>query len=461
MWLAFMLFAWSAVQLRAETAQPKSSASALRIATFTADVTPPLGHPLFGSISPPAQEIGEPLTARGLVLLGSGEPIVVVSVDWLEIRNDAYRSWRDALAKAAGTPPQRVLVSSVHQHDAPLADLAAQQLLTDQKLAGQWIDPVFHRRALQGVADALRDALPKAQPVTHLGTGKAMVQGVASNRRYLGADGKPRHDRGSATTDSFMRSQPEGTIDPWLRTLSFWNGDKPLVAMSAYATHPMSYYRTGRVSSDFPGIARQRRQEELPDTLQIYFSGASGNVTAGKYNNGDPANRAVLADKMHAAMREAWEATDRVPIKNVQFRSIAFELPPRDEPGFRIPDFEAKLVPTQDPRTQCLAALGLSWRQRVAAGEKLDLPALDFGSAVFLLLPAESYVEYQLLANGLRPRDFVLVAGYGECGPGYIPHEQAWTEQDANLNDWCWVAPGAEAQLTAAIREALGVSKTE
>jgi hypothetical protein len=445
------------VRVRAENQGDDAAVASLRLATFVADVSPPLGHPLFGSISPPAQEIGEPLTARGLVLLGSGAPIVIVSVDWLEIRNDAYQFWREALAQAAGTQPQRVLVSCVHQHDAPLADLTAQRLLTDQKLAGQWIDPAFHRRAVQGVADALRAALPKAQPVTHLGTGKALVEGVASNRRYLGSDGKPRHDRGSASTDPLMRFQPEGTIDAWLRTLSFWNGDQPLVALSAYATHPMSYYRTGRVSSDFPGIARERRQAETPDTPQIYFSGASGNVTAGKYNDGDPQNRSVLADRLYRAMGKAWAATKRVPIGEVQFRSVPFTLPPRDEPGFTIADLQARLAATQDARTQCLAALGLSWRQRVAAGVELDLPALDFGPAVLLLLPAESYVEYQLLAGRLRPRDFVFVAGYGECGPGYIPHEKAWTERDANLNDWCWVAPGAEALMTAAIREALSV----
>jgi hypothetical protein len=442
--------------VRSESKNQNTSVAPFRIAKFVADVSPPLGHPLFGSISPPAQEIGEPLSARGIVLLGAGEPIVIVSVDWLEIRNDAYQAWRDALAEAAGTTPQRVLVSCVHQHDAPLADLTAQRLLTDRQLAGQWIDPVFHRRATAAVAKSLREAIPNAQPVTHLGMGKARVQSIASNRRYVAPDGTPRHDRGSATTDAEMRSQPEGTIDPWLRTLSFWNDERSLVAMSAYATHPMSYYRTGRVSSDFPGIARERMQQEKPDTLQIYFSGASGNVTAGKYNTGDPANRNVLAQRLHAAMREAWIATKKVPITTVQFRSIPFTLPPRDEPGFRIADLEAKLVAAQDPRTQCLAALGLSWRRRVAAGIELDMPAVDFGPAVILLLPAESYVEYQLLASELRPNDFVFVAGYGECGPGYIPHEQAWAEKDANLNDWCWIAPGAEARMTAAIRLALG-----
>jgi len=455
-----VLLVLGAEHLRADTTEADAEATPVRLATFVADVTPPLGHPLFGSVSPPAREIGEPLSARGIVLLGAGEPIVIVAVDWLEIRNDAYRTWRETLAEAAGTTPQRVLVSCVHQHDAPLADLQAQQLLADRRLAGQWIDPVFHRKVTQGVAAALKSALPNAQPVNHLGMGKALVEGVASNRRYLGADGKPRHDRGSATSDPQMRLQPEGTIDPWLRTLSFWSGERPLAALSAYATHPMSYYRTGRVSSDFPGIARQRRQDEIPDTLQIYFSGASGNVTAGKYNSGEPQNRSVLADRLQSAMREAWDATKRVPLERVEFRSIPFTLAPRDDPEFRAPALEAKLVAAQDPRSQCLAALGLSWRQRVEAGEELDLPALDFGPAVFLLLPAESYVEYQLLANRLRPRDLVLVAGYGDCGPGYIPHEQAWAEHDANLNDWCWVAPGAEARLTAAIREALGVQGT-
>lgn len=429
-----------------------------RLATFEADVTPPLGHPLFGSVSPPAQEIGEPLSARGLVFLGAGEPVVIVAVDWLEIRNDAYFRWREALAQAAGTRPERVLVSCVHQHDAPLADLAAQQLLSERRLAGEWIDPAFHARAVRATAEALNAALQQARPVTHLGLGRARVERVASNRRYLATDGTPRHDRGSATTDPALQAQAEGTIDPWLRTLTFWNGDRPLAALSTYATHPMSYYRTGRVSSDFPGLARARRQAETPDTLQIYCSGASGNVTAGKYNDGRPEHRSQLAERLHRALREAWDATERRPLEAATFRSIAFTLPPRLEGAFAPAALEARLTPEHDPRVQCLAALGLSWQRRVAAGHPLDLPALDFGSAVFVLLPAEAYVEYQLAAVELRPRDLVLVAGYGECGPGYIPHEQAWAEADGNLADWCWVAPGAEPILRQAIAQALGVS---
>jgi hypothetical protein len=83
---------------------------------------------------------------------------------------------------------------------------------------------------------------------------------------------------------------------------------------------------------------------------------------------------------------------------------------------------------------------------------------LDFGIAQLVLLPAEAYVEYQLLAQKLRPDSFVVVLGYGECAPGYIPIERAWKEHDGNLNDWCWVAPGSEAAMTAALTTALKAS---
>jgi hypothetical protein len=61
----------------------------------------------------------------------------------------------------------------------------------------------------------------------------------------------------------------------------------------------------------------------------------------------------------------------------------------------------------------------------------------------------------QLLAQQLRPDSFVCVAGYGECAPGYIPIERAWVEDDTNLHDWCWVAPGAEQRMTTALEAAL------
>src|SRR5687768_18359418 len=89
----------------------------LRIAPFVADVTPPIGHPCMGGGIKPAEKISDPLFAHGFVLLSKEKPVVVISVDWCEIRNDAYERWREVLAQAAKTDKERVLVSAIHQHD--------------------------------------------------------------------------------------------------------------------------------------------------------------------------------------------------------------------------------------------------------------------------------------------------------------------------------------------------------
>ncbi len=434
--------------------------AAIRLGRFSVDVTPPIGHASMGGGISPIKKIDDPLYAHGFVLVSEQKPIVVVAVDWCEIRNDAYERWRSVIAEAVHTDKNRVLVTALHQHDAPIADLTAQKLLDAAKAKGNICDLAFHEKTVQRVAKAVRESLKDLQLVTHIGVGEAKVQEVASNRRYLDDQGTVRFNRMSRTGDPKIRAFPEGVIDPWLKTFSFWNGAQPILAMSAYAVHPMSYYGGGGASSDFVGLARKLRQADAPEVLQLYVSGCSGNVTAGKWNDGAPANRAVLADKLYQAMKEAWKNTKRHPLSTFEFRAAVLKLEPRTSAGFSVEELKKKLH--EEPRAsdklgfqQCLAALGLSWRERLEAGLAIDVPALDFGPAQLVLLPAESYVEYQLLAQKLRPESFVVVMGYGECAPGYIPTEQAFAEKDGNLHDWCWIAPGSQARMTEALTRVL------
>jgi hypothetical protein len=427
----------------------------LTLATFDTEVTIPIGHPCMGGGIAPAKEVVDPLLAHGFVLRGAGKPVVFLALDWCEIRNGAYDLLRAKMASAVDTDATRVMLCALHQHDAPIMDLEAQQLLEKHKAKGAICDLAFLEKAVTRVADAAKACLKNAKPVTHIGTGEAKVEKVASNRRYIDESGKVQYNRMSASRDPKIRAGEEGTIDPMLKTLSFWNGDTALCGLSAYATHPMSYYGKGSVSADFVGMARKRRQADTPGTVQMYASGCSGNVTAGKYNDGDAANRVVLADRIHTAMSAAWKATKRAPVKNVTFRSVPLALEARTSEGFSEEALTKRLKDDPKPFGQCLAALGLSWKKRCDAGKLIDLPVLDFGAATIALLPAESYVEFQLAAQKVRPDDFVLVAGYGECGPGYIPIERAWKENDGNLSDWCWVNPGSEKRMNAAIEKAL------
>jgi hypothetical protein len=425
----------------------------LKIGVFAVDASPPIGSPMAYD---PTKEIVEPLSCRGVVLAGQGEPIVLCAVDWIGIGNDGQTEFRKALAEAAGTSLGRVCVHTLHQHDAPHCDFSADRLLARYQINTQVLDSAFARDVIARAALGVKTALAEARPVTHLGLGEAEVEKVASNRRILGPDGKVKYVRYTACPDPKIRDEPVGTIDPLLKMISFWDGETPIVGLTYYATHPQSYYRTGGANPDFPGMARNQRQK-LTGVPHVHFDGAGGNIGAGKYNDGNHANRQILADRVADGMARAWQATRKAPISasDVAWESVAVALPvaPHLEEG----RLRAVLDnPGAKVGERAKAANDLVWLLRCRAGDTIDVACLHLGGARVLHLPGELFVEYQLAAQKLRPDLFVAMAAYGDYGPGYIGTEIAYsqggyeTEPRSSL-----VAPGVEGVLMDAIQRLL------
>src|SRR5438105_2832089 len=166
-----------------------------KIATFDAEVTPPIGTPLCDALVMPAKEIVDPLSARGIILLTNEKPIVLCAVDWVGIGNSGHTAFREALAKAAGTTRDRVAVHCLHPHDTQGYDFEADELLYKYKLGGKLFDPAFARKAIDRVAVAVEKATKNPRTISHIGIGKAKVEEVASNRRVMGPDGKVKYVR--------------------------------------------------------------------------------------------------------------------------------------------------------------------------------------------------------------------------------------------------------------------------
>jgi hypothetical protein len=400
-----------------------------------------------GVLKTKSKQVDDPLDAHGLVLLGSGKPIVLVALDWCEVRNGAYDQWRDELAKAVQTSRERVMVCSLHQHDAPVTDRGAQAYLDAVGLEGELYDVAFQSRCIRDTAVAIKAAVAKAQPLTHIGLGQARVEKIASNRRVVHEDGSIRFDRYSRMDgDSIGAMADEGQIDPMLKSITFFSGDKAIAVLSSYATHPMSRYGQGAVSADFVGLARRRRQLETPGTKQIYVTGCSGDVTAGKYNDGAPEMRAVLADRLLNAMRQAAGNLQRQAVGPPTFRCETLTLPFHDGADFKRASMEKVLHDHEATvENRITAAMGLSSLDRVERGEPIDLPCIGLGNARLVLLPGESFVGYQLMAQELGGDAFVMAIGYGECWPGYIPTKRAFEEGFGH--GWRWVDRGCEAIL--------------
>ncbi len=430
----------------------------LRIAVFQTGVTPPLGSPLCCDTGiKPAAKIVDPLSARGVILFGSGKPIVLASLDWVGIESEGWDEWRRELAKAAGTGMDRVTVNTIHVHDSPEYAPGADRVLEPFGLQGKIYNREFAREALGRVAAAVREAVGKSQPITHLGLGRAKVERVASNRRILGPDGKVRVGRMSSCKIPAVREEPEGTIDPYVRLVSFWRKERPVVVISFYASHPQSYYGQGGVSADFPGMARSIREAELPGVFHIHFDGAGGNVAAGKYNDGSPEMRPILARRLADGMKAAWEATVKTPIRarDVGWMALPVALPPAKD----IQDtgkLRKIMADAQLPlRPRLAASHDLDWVTLCAAGRKIPLFRLSLGTARVIFMPGELFVEYELAAQAMQPDRFVAMAAYGDYGPGYICTKIAYSQGGYEAGPASRTAPEVEDVLMAALRRLL------
>lgn len=390
----------------------------LQLAYFEVDATPPIGSWLaYDEMT----WIDQPLSCRGAVLLGDEKPVVLCAVDWIGIANGGQDAWKQALAEAAHTTPDRVAVHTLHQHDAPVCDFTANAILTEYGLDGELFDPVAARSIIARAAQALQEAMKAPQAVTHLGVGKAEVEEVASNRRLLGPDGKVAFTRYTACRDPALRAMPVGTVDPDVRLIGFWRDDTPLLALTFFATHPQSYYRTGGANPDFPGIARGLRETDTGGVPHIHFNGAGGNIGAGKWNDGSKENRMKLALRLSDGMKRAWESVEKqlVDAADLEWRSESVALPVAptiDEKSLTeiLADEEALLSARKG------AAADLAWLRRSQEGRQSRLQCLLLGNVRVLLTPGELVVEYQLAARDHSPETFVALAAYGDYGPGYI-----------------------------------------
>ncbi|HEY5312615.1 MAG TPA: hypothetical protein VIK18_08845, partial [Pirellulales bacterium] len=382
-----------------------------------------------------ARKIEDPLTARGIVLLGAGKPIVLCAVDWISISNGGHDAWRESLARAVGTSVDRVTVHVLHQHDGVRCDFSAEVLLAPQGLAGKRFNVVFVREAIARAAQAAKESLQQARPVTHLGVGEARVEKVASNRRILGPDGRVAIARSSsyripepilsrlnaeakrqgyelsAARIEEALAAPEGVIDPLLKMLTFFNEDRPLASLSYYATHPQSYFGKGDVTSEFVGLARAEHERARDGLTLVHFNGASGNVAAGKYNDGTPAMRLVLTKRMADAMQRAWLATKKVPLTaaDCEWRVQPVRLPMA--PHLDAAKLRATLQDSQAAERDRLIAAGkLAFVLRAQQGNPIQLTCLKLGNVYILHMPGELFVEYQLAAQRMRPASTICMA---------------------------------------------------
>jgi hypothetical protein len=430
------------------------SAQRLGVASFQVDATPPLGSPLCTGALPPAQKVVVPLSARGLALLGAGKPIVVVAVDWGLIANEGLDEWREALAEAAGTTTDHVSVHVLCLHDAPGYDPTTERLLKARGLGGRIFDAHAASETIKRAANALRAGIKNPQTVTDVGFGRGKVEHLASNVRVIGRDGKVI-SRDDAWRTPEQRDAPEGVIDPYVRLVSLWDGNRPLVTLTFYAAHSEAYYNIGGIDTGFVGLARAMLEAAQPSGAHIHFDGAGADVRAGKYNDGSAKMQEIVARRLADGMEAAWSAQIKVPITSgdVDWHARAVALPLAN----RLRNKEEVLKKLDDPKVpfedRSYAARDFAWIQQCEKGRRVSISLLRLGPAYILFSEGELFVQYQLAAEAMKPGKFVAMATYGGNGVGVVCTKRAYSEEGYQEEVFfSRTSAGAEEVMVGAIK---------
>ena len=442
----------------------------LELAVIHADLTPEPGDAACVGFMPKISTIEHPLELRGLLFrknTGTAvELYVVAALDYCGLCNSSDDLLRQRLAVAAGTTPDHVALQSLHQHTAPVLDLDAAKLLHAEKPELWRAHELFIERMAARAATGAKAAVAKLQPVTRIIASQAKAQRVASNRRIVLPDGSIV-SRLSASKDPKLQEAPEGLIDPWVRTLTFLNGETTLAQTHYYATHPQSFYGDERISWDVPGIARQRLQDET-GVFQIYFNGCGGNIAMGKYNEGTRAAREELSERLYQAMKAAASVADPkmatvkksksldtphvvhdVRLAEVNEKQISWDVAPvkfvpREDGEFQKDRARDLIRAEQNFSSRLKASMATVWFNRLRAGHRVGISRLRIDSIQLIHLPGEPFIEFQLFAQQQAPESFVCVAGYGECGIWYYGPDRIFSDRGGYEQTWSFAEPCEE-----------------
>jgi hypothetical protein len=466
-------------------------AAELHAATFVVDVTPSLGASPCVGYQPDITTIEHPLEARGLLLRwvhpspmtpGANSPpspgaseansasarmttVALIAIDSCGLCGPSYDRCCRAVAEVLQTPIDHVAIQSLHQHTAPALDSDAVQLLwsTDEPRRMRHFD--YESFVASQLATAAKAAHGRWQPVVRMTGGIGSVQHAASNRRVPLPDGSIGV-RGSVCRDPVVREAPEGLIDPFVRCITLFGADGPVVQCHYYASHPQTYYGDGRVTSDVPGLARNAFQQET-GIPQIYFTGCGGNVTFGKYNEGNAESRQRLADRVVEGMRTASRQSRETPVveavmsdlsdADFQWLSVPLRFPLRDDAEFAV-DRARQILNREQPGDRIKAGMYVAWYERRKAMPDVPTTGLHLGPFRLLQLPGEPFVELQLAAQRLRPNDFVCVAGYGECAVWYYGPDQIYRDRGGYEQTYSFTGP-CEALTAQTLRQLLALQE--
>lgn len=248
------------------------------------------------------QKIHDSVYARSLVLEVQGQRLAFVSLD-LPI----FTSDRVVEACKRQFNIARVILSSSHNHSAPMVD---NKINVSESSPFQ---PYYEAQIIKVVGEAVANMFP-----AKIAAGKSTFPQLGFNRLIVREDGKARESW--IADDHYRRENPEripfGPVDPELGVLKITDlENNPKAIVMNYAMHADIVCFNYEVSADYPGVASRKVEASFGDKVTCLFvNGGGGNVESlmispRKSGPDDTSTKTDYAPMERTGELLAWEVT--------------------------------------------------------------------------------------------------------------------------------------------------------
>lgn len=366
---------------------PQPAGAQLSAGVARADVTPPLGGPMYGygargtNVS---EGVHDPLYAKAIVLSDQSQKLAIVTLDLGSI--SAGSAARIESIVRQQTDIEDVLLVASHTHSGPRAtpDFPS--------TASPWI-----RDAEEKIAQAVIEADGRMVPV-RIGVGWGEVR-EGHNRRMIGADGR---------AVMFWENReriPTSPLDYELGVIRVEQLDgQTLATLVSFQCHPVVLGPENLdISADYPGVFMRIVEAELGGQA-MFLQGAAGDINP-FWDKTPPAEGAF--EQVEAMGRAVAEEVIRV-----SGSITGFDAAP-------VISVHAEVIPlasrTDVERTQ----------RDMLAEINTVLIGPDIALATF---PGEFFVEHGLALKARSQFEHTFFVGYTNDALGYFPTIQATTE---------------------------------
>ena len=292
------------------TAAPATASDGLRAGAASADITPPIGTPMFaytarsavagGHVDRPMQIVADPdqhlyaksfvpsrgihtrLRSRAIVLERAGLKYAMVQTDLGGIPYAVTNEVAKRVA-SAGIAEQRLLISATHTHSAtgPIwpADNGGYAAL-----GGDMFDPRIFELTVQGIAESILKANGDLRSAK-LGVGTVQVRDASRNRAF-----EPfKRNKDIPKDEAGARGV---SIDPDLSVVRVDDAkDRPIAVWSNFAIHATSFGDGNLLfSGDNPGYTEEIVERELAkradgrEVVNVWTNASEGDISP----NGGP-----------------------------------------------------------------------------------------------------------------------------------------------------------------------------